>query len=144
MTVNNFMEAIASKLTGLWPDRKVFVDGIPKDADGNYFVGSIETSQEKKLGRRRTRSYQFEVLYFLKVDDNMAFNSWAESMFDNFEALDVVENGTQTRRVILTGHDARKDETGVFQFVFDADFHIVIAPEAADPMESLNQKEELK
>lgn len=144
MTVNNFIEAIASKLAELWPDRKVFVDKIPKDADGNFFVGIIETGQDKKLDRRRTRSYQFEVLYFLKTNDNMVFNAWAESMFDNFEALDVVESGEQTRRVILSGHEARKDEAGVFQFVFDADFHIVIAPETYDPMESLEQKEELK
>ncbi len=144
MTVNKFMEAVASKLTGIWPDRKVFVDEIPKDADGNFFVGVIETSQEKKLDRRRTRSCQFEVLYFLKADDNMAFNDWAESMYDNFEALDVDDSEAGTRRIALSGQTARKDETGVFQFVFDANFSFVLAPEMIDPMENLDQKEELK
>lgn len=144
MTVNKFMEAVASKLTEIWPSRKVFVDEIPKDADGNFFVGSIETSQEKRLDRRRTRSYQFEVLYFLRTDDNMAFNDWAESMYDNFEFLDVVETGTENRRIALTGQTARKDETGVFQFIFDANFFFVLAPEADDPMENLDQREELK
>ena len=73
MTVNKILEAIASKLSEIWPDRNVFVDKIPKGADGNFFVGVIETNQEKKLDRRRTRSCQIEVLYFLKSDDNMAF-----------------------------------------------------------------------
>lgn len=46
MTLNNFIEAIAGKLTAVWPDRKVYVDEIPKDADGQFFVGIIESEQE--------------------------------------------------------------------------------------------------
>ena len=41
MTLNNFVEAIAAKLAALWPDRKVYIDEIPKDADGQLFVGII-------------------------------------------------------------------------------------------------------
>lgn len=51
MTLNNFLEAVAEKLVGLWPDRHVFVNEIPKDSDGNFFVGIIEATQEKKLDR---------------------------------------------------------------------------------------------
>lgn len=46
MTLNNFTEAIAAKLAALWPDRKVYVGEIPKDADGQFFVGIIESEQE--------------------------------------------------------------------------------------------------
>ncbi len=53
MTLNNFLEAVASKLGEIWPDRKVYVDEIPKDADGQFFVGIIESGQEKHLDRRR-------------------------------------------------------------------------------------------
>ena len=49
MTLNDFLEAVAEKLVGLWSDRHVFVNEIPKDSDGNFFVGMIEASQEKKL-----------------------------------------------------------------------------------------------
>ena len=55
MTLNNFIEAIAGKLTAVWPDRKVYVDEIPKDADGQFFVGIIESEQEKHLDRRWKR-----------------------------------------------------------------------------------------
>jgi transcription termination factor NusB len=144
MTVNKILEAIASKLIEIWPDRNVFVDKIPKGADGNFFVGVIETSQEKKLDRRRTRSCQIEVLYFLKSDDNMAFNDWADTMYDNFETLDVEEGANKTRRLYLTGQTARKDESGVFQFLFYVNINFVMAPEAIEFMENLTQKEGLK
>lgn len=144
MTVNNLIEAIASKLTELWPDRKVHVDEIPKGADGNFFVDAIETSQEKLLDRRRKRSYQFEVLYFLRSDDNMAFNEWAESMYDHFEFLNVAESAEKMRCIFLTEQAARKDETGVFQFTFDATFNFITEPLTIDPMEKLNIKEALK
>ena len=70
MTLNNFLEAVAEKLVGLWPDRHVFVNEIPKDSDGNFFVGIIEATQEKKLDRRRRRHVQIEVLYFLASKDS--------------------------------------------------------------------------
>ena len=69
MTLNNFLEAVAEKLVGLWPDRHVFVNEIPKDSDGNFFVGIIEATQGKKLDRRRRRHVQIEVLYFLASKD---------------------------------------------------------------------------
>ena len=113
MTLNNILEAIASKLVGIWTDRHVFVNEIPKDSDGNFFVGIIETSQEKKLDRRRVRHIQIEVLYFLSNKDNMDFNEWVESMYDHFESLSVYEktvDGSDVfRSVRLTNIKARKD-----------------------------------
>ena len=59
MTLANFLSAIAQKLTGLWPDRLVYTGEIPQNADGQFFVGIIESGQEKRLDRRRTRTIQF-------------------------------------------------------------------------------------
>lgn len=106
MTLNNFIEAIAGKLTAVWPDRKVYVDEIPKDADGQFFVGIIESEQEKHLDRRWKRSIQFEVLYFLNTKENMEFNAWAETMFDQFDVLTVKETDQKDRTVRLTGQKA--------------------------------------
>lgn len=153
MTLNNFLESIAMKLVGLWSDRHVFVNEIPKEADGNFFVRVIDTSQEKKLDRRRRRTVQFEVLYFLASKDNMKFNEWAETMFDEFESLSVHEktefvNGVEkdVRRVIrLTNVSARKDDDQrVFQFLFDADFYFVITPEAIPTMYYLDQNNTIR
>lgn len=144
MTLNNILEAIASKLVGIWTDRHVFVNEIPKDSDGNFFVGIIETSQEKKLDRRRVRHIQIEVLYFLSKKDNMDFNEWVESMYDHFESLSVYEktvDGSDVfRSVRLTNIKARKDgDARVYQFLFDADFHFVITGEPIPTMYYLDQ-----
>lgn len=153
MTLNNFLESIAMKLVGLWSDRHVFVNEIPKEADGNFFVRVIDTSQEKKLDRRRRRTVQFEVLYFLASKDNLEFNAWAETMFDEFESLSVHEktevvNGVEkdVRRTIrLTNISARKDDDQrVFQFLFDADFYFVITPEVIPTMYYLDQKNTIR
>lgn len=81
MTLNKFLEAVAEKLVGLWPDRHVFVNEIPKDSDGNFFVGIIEATQEKKLDRRRRRHVQIEVLYFLASKDTATTRTMATMAF---------------------------------------------------------------
>lgn len=153
MTLNDFLEAVAEKLVGLWSDRHVFVNEIPKDSDGNFFVGMIEASQERKLDRRRRRTVQFEVLYFLASKDNLEFNAWAETMFDEFESLSVYEktevvDGVEydVRRTIrLTNVSARKDDDQrVFQFLFDADFYFVITPEVIPTMYYLDQNNTIR
>jgi len=153
MTLNRFLEAVAMKLVGLWPDRHVFVNEIPKDADGSFFVGVIEATQERKLDRRRKRHVQIEVLCFLASKDNLEFNDWAESMIDNFEALSVyeksvIEADTETevfRTVRLTNISTRKDnDSRVFQFLFDADFYFVITGESIPTMYYLDQNNTIR
>lgn len=145
MTLNKFTEAVAGKLAALWPDRKVYVDEIPKDADGQFYVGIIESEQEKHLDRRRKRSIQYEVLYFLKSKENMEFNAWAEAMYDQFETLVVQEAEQKTRTIRLTGQKARPNKNArVYQFTFDADFFFVQTPPEIPFMEVLDHTEELK
>lgn len=145
MTLNNCLEAIALKLTTIWPDRKVYDGEIHKDAEGQFYVGIIESNQEKHLDRRRKRSVQFEVLYFLKSKDNMNFNAWAEEMYDNFETLAVKETEEASRTIRLTGQKARPGgNTRVFQFLFDVDFFFVLTPEEIPLMDVLDQTEVLK
>lgn len=145
MTLNNFLEAVALKLTALWPGRKVYVGEIPKDADGQFFVGIIESGQEKHLDRRKKRTIQLEVLYFLKSKDIMSFHACSEAMYDNFETLDVKEAGDKKRTIRLTNQKARPDANArVFQFLFDADFFFVVTPLEVPFMEVLNQSEVLK
>ena len=145
MTLNNFTEAIAAKLAALWPGRKVYVDEIPKDADGQFFVGIIESGQEAHLDRRRKRSIQFEVLYFLKSKENMEFNAWAETMYDQFETLVVQETEQKTRTIRLTGQKAKPNKNArVYQFTFDADFFFLLTPPEIPFMETLDQTEEVK
>ncbi len=145
MTLNHFLEAVAVKLVGLWPDRHVYVNEIPKDSDGNLFVGIVETTQEKKLDRRRLRHVQIEILYFLASKNNIDYNEWAEAMLDAFETLTVTETESRSRLVRLTNITTRKDDDSrVYQFLFDADFYFVITPEAIPTMYYLGQDNTIK
>ncbi len=145
MTLNHFIDAIAGKLKSLWPDRDVMVNEIPQGADGNFFVGLIDAEQGQRLDRRRVRTMQFEILYFLRKKDNLEFNSWAEDMLDNFESISVVEVEGKTRNVRLTNVEVRKDDnTRVFQFLFDVNLNYLLAPAGGENMEVLEQEEVLK
>ena len=141
MTLRSMMEGIAHKLSGLWPERKVYVDGIPKGADGNFFVGIIESDQTGGLGRRLRRTVQFQVLYFLNKHDSLAFQDWAEAMYDSFDRLALQEG----RSVRLIGQRARDGtDQGVYQFLFEADLSLLLAPEPGPTMGHLDQREDLK
>lgn len=75
----------------------------------------------------------------------MAFQDWAEAMYDNFEALVVQEDETKTREIRLKGQTARPDENArVYQFTFDADFFFVLAPPEIPTMGTLDHTEVMK
>lgn len=133
MTLNDFLEAIAKKLIARWPVRHVFVNRIPAEADGNFYVRVIETTQEQKLDRRRVRTTRFEVCYLQADRDNLSFNTWLEAMLDDFETLSVfekTENGTDVFRSLrLTNIAANQDgDERFFSFRFDARLNFVITP----------------
>lgn len=69
MTANDLLTAIAMKLGALYPDRLVYHRKIDAKADGNHYVRCIDQSHAKRLGRRRYRSYSFEILYFQRKND---------------------------------------------------------------------------
>ncbi len=144
MTIEDLIRAIAAKLTALWPGSQVFVDEIPRQADGNLFIGLIDSEQRRGLGLRRERLYQFEVLYFLRSRKNMDFWAWAESMYQHFDEL-TVDTGAGARVVHLTGQAARSDDDNrVYQFMFNAEIMGVHLPEITDPMEELQYEEKVK
>ena len=145
MTFNHFLEAIAVKLITLWPERHVFVNEIPNGADGNFFIGIVEAVQKKGLDRRRKRTIQFEICYFLASKDNMEFNAWAETMFDEFEYISIEESKGVQRMVRLSNVSVRKDEDNrVFQFLFDVDFYFVITPQVQPTMYYLDQNNTIR
>lgn len=139
MTVNEIMSALAHKLGELFPDRAVYYTQIPRDADGNHYIRCIDQSHTKKLGRRRERTYSFEILYFCKEKDALVFNDWAETMYWGFESLMV--NG---QLVHLTGAHAEPGDDGVFHFVFDITVSGLLDPPAGEPMAELEIREGLK
>lgn len=139
MTVNDFLAAIAAKLDFMFPDRLVFVDQIESCSDGNHFVRCVNQRHDKGLDRQRKRSYTFEIDYFQKVRDNMAFNNWAEIMCWAFESLTV---GDQLFH--LHNLKAEPGDDMVFHFTFDVDTVGLIDPVVAEPMETLENDVRVK
>lgn len=149
MTLNDFLEAIAKKLIARWPVRHVFVNRIPAEADGNFYVRVIETTQEQKLDRRRVRTTRFEVCYLQADRDNLSFNTWLEAMLDDFETLSVfekTEDGTDVFRSLrLTNVSANQDgDERFFSFRFDARLNFVITPDVIPSMYYLDQNNTIK
>lgn len=139
MTANNLLGAIAKKLGSLYPDRKVFDRKIDANADGNHSVRCINQEHAKRLGRRRYRSYSFEILYFQRENDPMVFHDWADTMYMEFETLTAGENSFH-----VTNAHAEAGDDMVFRFLFDVDFTGLVDPITENQMETLATTEVIK
>ena len=104
MTLNELTRAAAARLRALWPDRPVYVDDIPREADGCLYIGLIDSEQGQELDRRFKRSVSFQILYFRADQDALAYQDWAEALYDGFRTL---EAGGRTVR--LKNRSARKN-----------------------------------
>ena len=80
MTLNELTRAVAARLRTLWPDRPVYVDDIPREADGCLYIGLIDSEQGQELDRRFKRSMSFQILYFRADQDALAYQDWAEAL----------------------------------------------------------------
>ena len=117
MTLNELTRAVAARLRTLWPDRPVYGDDIPREADGCLYIGLIDSEQGQELDRRFKRSMSFQILYFRADQDALAYQDWAEALYDGFRALEI-----DGRTVRLKNCRARENgEQRCFQFTFDAD-----------------------
>lgn len=137
MTLNDIIQAIAGALKAVWPSRKAYVDEIPQNADGAFYVALADVEQARGLDRQQRRTVGVQVLYFLRSKDTLEYLEWADSMFDHFRMLDV-----GGRQVHLSNQSARNDSDGrYYQFLFDIDLRFVEAAPASEPMGTLEIEE---
>jgi hypothetical protein len=125
------LRAIADRLRTLWPDKKVYVDEVPANIDGNMSIMSRESSIVKGLDRRRRVRYQFEVLYFLDSHDTMSYLDWSDTMLGGLEAISV------DGRVVHTSELTAFELDRVMHVTVGIDASIVFVPEAGDTMDTL-------
>lgn len=123
MTANQILEAIALKLNRLYPDRSVVIDAMPVSTVGKIYVHCTDQSHKRGLARRYSRSYSFQVQFFETKKDHIQFNAWAETMYFEFERLEVNEcmvRASNTR--------AKEGENAVYHFTFDVKYHGLLKP----------------
>lgn len=140
------MKAITAKLNELYPDKIVHIGEIPREADGNFYIRLVDSSQQKHLDRRRKRVLQFEVLYYCKERDMTKYLEWAETMHENFERLTVAMNDNgESRSIALINQKAYENRnTMMYQFMFDAEFYFVLEAEEIPLMDELIHDERMK
>lgn len=146
MTLNNFIEAIAGKLAGVWPDRKVYVDEIPKDADGQFFVGIIESGQEAHLDRPPEKVDPDRSPVLPEIEGEYGVQRLGRRNVRPVRNADRERNGSEDPD---DPPDEPESQTGQerpasHQFTFDADFFFVLTPAEIPFMENLGQTEEIK
>lgn len=138
MTAEAIINAVADKLAALWPERKVRVDEVPADADGHYFVSLETPAQKRELAQRHRRTSTVSVVYFTKKHENMAYHAWAETMFQNFDTLDVAGQ-------LYYPINQHAEQTGrEYHFLFDLDIGVTFADPPDETMETLTQEGGLK
>lgn len=143
MTLEQMTQAAGQRLRELWPEREVYVNKMPTDADGNFFLEVTESDQGKGLDRCIHRSVSFRVCYFLQNEDNMDYLAWAETMYDTFRVLEV-QNGDARSRVSLINRKAgMNNEQRCYQFLFEVKFTFWETEEAGELMERMEQRGEI-
>ena len=95
---------------------------------------------QAELDRRFKRSVSFQILYFRADQDALAYQDWAEALYDGFRTL---EAGGRTVR--LKNRSARENgEQRCYLFTFDADllFWEAVSGETMQTLaQTINDKE---
>lgn len=138
ITINDFVNAIADKLKGLYPDYDVYADEIKQEQTltNYFFIHVIDISQTKKLGTRCQRIYNFDIFYFQPENENINFFNWTETMMLEFKYLQV---GNDLYHV--TNTEFTKDDD-VGHFTFEVKFY-TIEIEPKETMQTLILKSEV-
>ncbi|MFD0588851.1 DUF6838 family protein [Paenibacillus sp. GCM10027627] len=132
MTVHEIVQSVADQLRALYPERPIYVDELPANANNVYFVQCTKQSHVKGLDRRRHRSYSFEIVYVQTDKNQLNFYNWAEGMYSAFESLSIGD-----KMINLTNANATRGEDMAFRYVFTINQVEYVAPKANDLMGSL-------
>lgn len=138
MTADAVIRGTARKLKELWPGKKVWVDEVPRDADGGFFVALNNPAQQAELAGRRRRTGTVNITYFTKERDNMAYHAWAETMFQNFDYL--LAGGQLYHCKALHAEQVGRD----YHFIFDVDIGLFFADPPGEKMGALQQEGGIK
>ena len=113
MKITELAQGIGKQLAELFPDRLMFVDRIPAEADGQFFLNVVEVRDDVGISSRRTRSATLDLLYFSRADDRIAYFEWAEKLCEGFRTVKAGEQLLHTR--------ARRThaEEMVYHFIFE-------------------------
>jgi len=138
IATTDILQALAGKLIALWPNRKVFTEEVSQGIDGNFFIHVIDSSRERKLGRRRMLSRDFDIIYFRGNKDPMEYPEWADKMLAEFEKVTVGDQVLHLTNVHCNEQDRE------YHMQCRINYSAALEQELSDPMEGLTHEEGLK
>lgn len=132
MKISDIARDIGRKLNAAFPGSVMYVDDIPAGAEGNFLLVITEISGDDGIVPRRKRSVSFDVVYFSKPRDALAFADWTALMEDTLHTLSGEGQLFHTKERSAV----RTDMQYHYMFTVSSDF-LEFTP--GDPMETLEE-----
>lgn len=115
MKLTELVQGIGGRLGELFPERLMYVDKIPAEADGNFLLNIISAGGRRGISSRKSRAVSFDLLYFSRANDKLDFMEWSDTMHELFTDIDAGGQIFHTK-----DRTARCDDM-VFHFLFAVD-----------------------
>ena len=132
MKISDIARDIGRRLKAAFPGRVMYVEDIPAGAEGNFLLVIAEIADGGGITPRRKRSVSFDVVYFSKPRDALAFADWAELMEGALRTLSGEGQQFHTKE----RNAVRTDMQYHYMFTVSSDF-LEYTP--GDPMETLEE-----
>lgn len=132
MKISDIARDIGRRLKAAFPESVMYVDDIPAGAEGNFLLVIAEIADGGGITPRRKRSVSFDVVYFSKPRDALAFADWTELMEGALRTLSGEGQLFHTKE----RNAVRTDMQYHYMFTVSSDF-LEYTP--GDPMETLEE-----
>jgi hypothetical protein len=119
MKLKELVQGIGQKLEALFPGKLMFVDKIPSEADGNFFLEIIAQRGADGICAQRSRGVSFDLMYFSGLDDRFSFPEWADILQDGMK---LVQAGVF---LVRTSERTASCEEMVYHFLFSVDVNYI-------------------
>lgn len=131
MKLRELVQGIGTLAAELFPGKLMYVDEIPADAEGNFFLAITEQRGSDGISARRSRFVGFDLMYFSEAGDGFSFLEWADIMQDGMKLIRAGEFTlhTSSRRAL--------NEDMVYHFLFDISAEYIEYTPQGEKMEHL-------
>lgn len=133
---NDFKKQIKEVLVAEFPNTSVYDEGTEQGFNKPcFFVKVLNSSQNKGLSSKYTRSLTFDISYFSnKENANLDFNDTGDKLY---EALEYLPVGNSLYKATAMNY---KVVEGVLHFMLQFNYHFIKEAEASELMNKLTQK----
>ena len=119
MTYGAIFSAIADAVHRAFPEKPIYINEIPANADGVVFIRMVEAAVTD-FGNRKRYTPMFEISYYLADGDTFSYNEWLDGIFPALQSITVEEN------ILLTFDKRARHDTDSrsYQFTFSLDYSL--------------------